>query len=57
MIDNLIHKERSYVEYDEFNVNTPENRLIKTTLQYLYKRTVSDKNKSDIRTPLSGFLY
>lgn len=52
---NLIHKERSYVEYDEFNVNTPENRLIKTTLQYLYKRTVSDKNKSDIRTLLNSF--
>ena len=52
---NLIHKERSYVEYDEFNVNTSENRLIKTTLQYLYKRTVSDKNKSDIRTLLNSF--
>lgn len=52
---NLIHKERSFVEYDEFNVNTPENRLIKTTLQYLYKRTVSDKNKSDIRTLLNSF--
>lgn len=52
---NLIHKERSFVEYDEFNVNTPENRLIKTTLQYLYKRTVSDRNKSDIRTLLNSF--
>lgn len=52
---NLIHKERSFVEYDEFNVNTPENRLIKTTLQYLYKKTISDRNKSDIRTLLNSF--
>ena len=52
---NFIHKERSFVEYDEFNCNTPENRLIKTTLLYLYKKTTSDKNKSDIKTLLNSF--
>ena len=52
---NFIHKERSFVEYDEFNCNTPENRLVKTTLLYLYKITTSDKNKSDIKTLLNSF--
>jgi len=30
---NYAHKEKSYVEYDEFNVNRVENKLLKATLQ------------------------
>ena len=41
---NYIHKERSYVEYDAFTVNRPENRLLKSTLQYLYRHSTSSKN-------------
>ena len=52
---NIAHKEKVYVEYDEFNVNRPENRLIKSTLIYLYKRTGSVKNKADLKTLLSSF--
>ncbi len=52
---NYSHKERCFVEYDEFTVNRAENRILKSTLQYLYKRTVSFKNKSDIKTLLSAF--
>ena len=52
---NYAHKERSYVEYDEYNTNRPENKLIKATLQYLYKITYSAKNKSDIKTLLNHF--
>lgn len=52
---NIAHKEKVYVEYDEFNANRPENRLIKSTLIYLYKRTGSAKNKSDLKTLLSCF--
>jgi len=42
---NIINKERFYVQYDDFNVNTPENRLIKATLELLYKRTIDSRNK------------
>lgn len=52
---NFIHKEKSYVEYDLFNVNRAENKLIKTTLQYLYKISSSGKNKNDIKTLLNSF--
>lgn len=47
---NTAHKERCYVEYDLFDTNRAENRLIKSTLIYLYKKTASSKNKNDIRT-------
>lgn len=53
---NFIHKEKSYVEYDVFNVNRAENKLIKATLQYLYKTSSSMKNKSDIKTLLHSFI-
>ena len=52
---NFIHKEKSYVEYDVFNVNRAENKLIKATLQYLYKTSSSMKNKNDIKTLLHSF--
>ena len=52
---NYAHKERSFVEYDEFNTNRAENRLLKSTLLYLYKYTTSSKNKSDIKTLLNAF--
>ena len=52
---NIIHKERSYVEYDTYSVNRPENRLIKATLRYLYSQSTSMKNKNDIRLALNAF--
>lgn len=52
---NFAHKERSYVEYDEFNTNRPENSLIKSTLSLLYRQTKSSKNKTDIKTLLNAF--
>lgn len=52
---NLAHKERSYVEYDIFSVNRPENRLLKATLQYLYRHSTSPKNRNDIKTLLNSF--
>ena len=53
---NTAHKERCYVEYDLFDTNRAENRLIKSTLIYLYKKTASSKNKNDIRTLLNSFV-
>lgn len=53
---NIIHKEKFFVEYDEFNTNRAENKLLKSTLLYLYKKTTSNKNKNDIRTLLNSFI-
>lgn len=52
---NRIHRERSYVAFDEFDPNRPENRLIKSTLLYLYRQTASARNKIDLRTLLNAF--
>lgn len=53
---NYAHKERNYVEYDEFNSNRIENKLLKSTLLYLCRHSVSSKNKNDIKTLLSYFI-
>ena len=53
---NYAHKEQCYVEYDEFNTNCSENKLLKSTLLYLYKNTCSLKNKNDIKMLLNSFL-
>ncbi len=52
---NLIHKERSFNEYYEFNEDRVENRILKTCLLYLYKISMSSKNKRDIRKLLFYF--
>jgi len=52
---NYAHKERCYVEYDEFNTNRAENKILKATLNYLYKSTSSSRNKTDLKTLLSAF--
>ncbi len=45
---NLVHKERFFVGYDEFNLNRPENRLVKSTLLKLQKQTNSSENSKEI---------
>ena len=52
---NTIHKERFFVEYQEFSSDRVENRLIKTTLQYLYKKSKSNRNQQRIREFLFVF--
>lgn len=52
---NHANKERSYVEYDAYTVNRPENRLLKATLIYLYKHSASSRNKNDIKILLKIF--
>lgn len=52
---NVVHKERFYVQYDEFGLNRPENRLIKTTLEYLMKHSTSSENIKDLRKLLMHF--
>ena len=45
---NFAHAERFYITYDEYNLNRPMNRLIKSTLELLLKKTGNWKNKRDI---------
>jgi 5-methylcytosine-specific restriction enzyme subunit McrC len=52
---NFIHKERFFVEYDQFCANIPENRLIKSTLKYIYGISHSWKNQQRIRKSLFEF--
>ena len=53
--ENLIHKERFYVEYHLYNLDRPENRLIKATLEYLFKASNFAKNKKDLQMILLSF--
>ncbi len=52
---NILHKERFYVEFDEYSKNRAENRLIKTTLKKLHKISKSPKNKQRLREVLFIF--
>ncbi len=52
---NMVHKERFFVTYDEFNANRAENKLIKSTIKYLQQRSYSFANQSDLRALLSVF--
>ncbi len=52
---NLVHKEKFYVRYDEFNNNRSENKFVKSTLKYLYRFSSSSKNKADLKTLLNVF--
>ena len=52
---NSIHKERFYVEYNEFLNDIKINRIIKTTLKFLYKKSNSSKNQQKIRELLFIF--
>ena len=52
---NSIHKERFYVGYSEFLSDIKINRIIKTTLKFLYKKLNSNKNQQKIRELLFIF--
>lgn len=46
---NSIHKERFYVQYDDYNQNRAENRLIKSTLKLLSNVSKNFNNQRKIR--------
>ena len=52
---NIAHGERFYVAYDEYQVNRPENRLIKSTLLKLQNLSSSAENQKEIRMLLTAF--
>ena len=45
---NIAHAERFYIQYDDYNINRPLNRLIKATLQLLLRKTNDWNNKKAI---------
>ena len=52
---NSIHKERFYVGYSEFLSDIKINRIIKSTLKFLYKKSNFNKNQQKIREFLFMF--
>ena len=46
---NTVHKERFYVQYDDYNQNRAENRLIKSTLKLLSNISKEFNNQRKIR--------
>ncbi|RKM56818.1 restriction endonuclease [Butyrivibrio sp. CB08] len=52
---NLAHKERFYMAHDEFLLDRPENRIVKSTLLKLQGLTGSAENSKEIRQALLAF--
>lgn len=52
---NYIHKERFYVEFDEYLQDRVENRLLKSTIELLLKKTNDYVNKRALRQQLFIF--
>ena len=46
---NAAHQERCYVQYDEFNVNRLENRLIKATCEFLVRISRNNHNRMALK--------
>ena len=55
IVRNVAHKERFYMAYDEYQVNRPENKLIKSTLLKLLRLTKNTENSRSIRQLLYSF--
>lgn len=54
---NHINQSNFYTEYDEFLADSPENQLIKTTLELLLKISTDNNNLRLIREQLSYFEF
>ncbi len=46
---NLVHRERFYARYEEFSVNRPVNRLLKSALLYLQRLSRDTANQNRLR--------
>lgn len=53
--NNLVHKERFYMQFDEYSVNRPINRIIKATLLKLLRLTDNLDINKNIRQLLGVF--
>lgn len=56
IVRNSIRKDKFYVQFDEYNNNIPQNRILKSTLLKLTYITSNSKIQNRIRTYLSAFL-
>ena len=52
---NFVHKERFYVGFEDYQVNRPENRIVKSTLLKLQKISNSAENTKEISQLLISF--
>ena len=52
---NFAHLERFFIEHHPYNINRPENKLIKTTLSYLYRYCSNIKTKRELLNLLNLF--
>lgn len=52
---NLVHQHRFYVKYDEFQVNRPENRLIRSALEKISAIILQSSNQRLCRELLFAF--
>jgi 5-methylcytosine-specific restriction enzyme subunit McrC len=52
---NYIHKERFFVQFDEYLQDRAENRLLKSTIKLLLQKTKNYENKKALRTQLFIF--
>ncbi len=52
---NSVHKERFFIEHDEYRPDRIENRIIRTAIEFLYKKSSSDLNKKRLREYLFAF--
>ncbi len=52
---NFIHKEKFFIEYDEFSLDIPENQLLKSAINLLIKQSKSQKNISKLQEYLFVF--
>jgi 5-methylcytosine-specific restriction enzyme subunit McrC len=52
---NIAHREKFYMEFEEFHPNRPENRIVKSTLEKLQNITTSAENSKEVRQLLAAF--
>lgn len=52
---NIATKNKFFVEYREFSINIPENRILKSACLFLIKETTNEANKKILRRALVEF--
>lgn len=52
---NIMNQARFFSEHDEFIADSPENQLLKTTLEYLMRKSRDSRNQRTIRQQLAYF--
>lgn len=52
---NITTKNKFFVEYSEFSLDIPENRILKSACLYLIKQTIMEENKKALRRLLIEF--